>query len=58
MDPTHCLHRIEDALLDRDFEDADWACEDLNDWLNRGGYEPEWGSSAAGSAYFAGWRKR
>ena len=58
MDPTQCLHRIEDAVLDGDYEEADEACEDLYEWLERGGYEPTWVNSTAGARYYRQWQNR
>ena len=41
MDPTATLKRIFDELANQDWEEAFYACLDLQTWLNKGGVQPE-----------------
>lgn len=41
MDPDACLNRIFDAMGDKDWQEAADACEDLHEWLRKGGFEPK-----------------
>lgn len=60
MDPNACLERIAALLLRVESGevsagmDLDFACQDLYDWLSRGGYEPYWEHypTIAASYYF------
>ena len=57
MDPNECLKRIHeflDALKSGDCVDQ-W-CADLQTWLDKGGFEPEWHEYELGSAYFRCWK--
>ncbi len=40
MDPQACLTRLNDALVDLDYEEAASAAGDLADWMDRGGGMP------------------
>lgn len=55
MDPTACLRRIEHADTKREERDA---CEDLQNWLLSGGFQPQWSQYQGGSVAFVRWRKR
>lgn len=53
MDPDACLRRIADATDRRERSDA---CEDLFQWLKRGGFEPAWDNYPKGLRRYAAWR--
>lgn len=55
MDPQACLERINDAETVNEGVDA---CEDLQAWLDSGGFEPDWTEFPKGSAAFVRWRQR
>jgi hypothetical protein len=55
MDPNATLMEIESALIEGDKETAAERCDDLNDWLNRGGFEPSWNKHPQATTYY---RKR
>ena len=40
MDPQACFARITDAMAEGDYEEAFYACNDMIDWLAKGGFEP------------------
>lgn len=40
MDPDACVNRLLEALGDRSREEAEEAADDLNEWLEKGGFEP------------------
>lgn len=40
MDPKATLKRLEEAIRDKDFLEAQEALEDLADWVRRGGFLP------------------
>ena len=40
MDPQVCFVRILDAIADDDREEAFYACNDMIEWLNKGGFYP------------------
>ena len=40
MDPNACFARIFDLLAEGDNEEAFYACNDLINWLERGGFAP------------------
>jgi hypothetical protein len=40
MDPNACLERVEQAIRDRDFEEATLGLLDLAVWIDRGGFRP------------------
>lgn len=42
MDPNACLARMLDAIVSGDKDEAIDAASDLNEWLARGGFEPDW----------------
>lgn len=42
MDPNQILRDIRDAIIDGDDEEANYLLNELNDWVNRGGFEPNW----------------
>ena len=42
MDTNKTLAEIADHLIDGDEEAAFLACEDLVNWLELGGFEPDW----------------
>jgi len=55
MDPTETLRLIElTDIPDRGVE----ACENLQQWLRVGGFEPDWAKWRKGTAAFVRWRKR
>lgn len=57
MDPNTCLERIADLLRrsahDDDAGEAlDVACQDLYDWLARGGFAPDWTRFPSAAGYY------
>ena len=44
MDPNATLEVFTKAVLEEDAEEAREAYENLRSWLERGGFEPAWGS--------------
>ena len=40
MDPDACWNRITALLIDREWEDVTYACDNLIGWLEKGGYTP------------------
>ena len=44
MDPNACFESFLDAISDNDIDEAKNAREDLQTWLNHGGFEPNWDS--------------
>ena len=40
MDPNACIDRINLALADQNWDEVLEACEDLNGWLEGGGFSP------------------
>ncbi len=40
MDPNACIDRIRRALDGLDLDEAGYACDDLYDWLRKGGFPP------------------
>jgi hypothetical protein len=58
MDPDACLMRIAGLLCDSAHDDEagidlDWACQDLYDWLDRGGSVPNWEVFPVAASYYA-----
>jgi len=43
MDPNACYKRWWRALLEEDRDEAIDAWHDLKEWLDRGGFAPNWG---------------
>lgn len=41
MDPNACLDRMLDCLKDSEFDDLAFACGDMLEWLNKGGFPPK-----------------
>lgn len=55
MDPTATLRLIQETdVVTRGVE----ACENLQQWLRLGGFEPDWSKWPRGTAAFVRWRKR
>lgn len=52
MDPDACLKRFWRAVKDGDWEEAREARSDLQGWLNRGGFAPDWKKSGHTRADF------
>jgi len=60
MDPNVLLQRIGDYLRHpqalgegtEDGEALDWACQNLFDWLDRGGFAPDWGAEKLATSYY------
>ena len=40
MDPDACINRIRRALDGLDLDEVAYACEDLREWLGKGGFPP------------------
>lgn len=41
MDPNACLDLILSYLKDAEFDDLAFACGDMLEWLNKGGFPPK-----------------
>ena len=53
MDPNETLRMIDSFLTDRETgECVDEWCENLMEWLSRGGFEPEWEKYPLGASYY------
>jgi len=53
MDPNETLRQIDAFLADRRTGDeVDFLCQDLFDWLTRGGFEPTWVNHELGASYY------
>ena len=55
MDPTACLRRIHDTMWDDSEEgirERNDACADLRDWLDSGGFAPDWEAYDWAANYF------
>lgn len=52
MDPNVCLKRIADAIQDGEYEDADDFCDELYEWIDKQGFQPEWDSYPEAAAYY------
>jgi len=53
VDPNACLKKIDDFLHARKSGDeVDQWCRDLMDWLDKGGFEPDWDKYEWGTSYF------
>lgn len=57
MDPTACLERLQDAHLSDDKEETIAACQDLMDWINKGGANPDWERFPIGATFFRAWKR-
>ena len=44
MDPNECFRVILDLLYDGRIEEARERITDLKEWMDKGGFEPNWGS--------------
>ena len=40
MDPQACFARITSAMAEGDYEEAFYACNDMIEWLGKGGFLP------------------
>jgi len=54
MDPNETLKMIDEFLKARQVGDCvdEW-CRDLLEWLNKGGFEPDWDKYPSGTEYFS-----
>lgn len=52
MDPNACLERIANALRHPGDSEVDWACQDLYDWIAKGGFEPDWSKHESAASYY------
>lgn len=57
MDPNATLSRIADLLRQSAYDgdaglELDFACQDLFDWIARGGFEPEWDKHPSATGYY------
>lgn len=55
MDPNACLRLIEGARAKSTRACLD-ACQDLAEWLARGGFEPDWDAYPKGRQRFRHWQ--
>lgn len=53
MDPNATLREIHNALMNRETGDEidEW-CEALGDWVDNGGFEPDWKAYPLGTSYY------
>lgn len=57
MDPNACLERIARLLPQaaddlEAGEELDMACQELYDWLKRGGFDPDWSKHESATGYY------
>lgn len=53
MDPNECLKMIDEFLRARESGDeVDQWCRNLMEWLDKGGFEPDWDKYDLGTSYF------
>ena len=53
MDPNATLKQIHEFLADRrSGEEVDIMCQDLWDWIETGGFQPEWERYPTGTSYY------
>lgn len=52
MDPNQTLSDIEDTLLDHEMEMAKLHAKDLMEWLDGGGFQPDWNSHPMATLWF------
>ena len=53
MDPNELLRMIDEAINKREHgNEVDIWCQDLFDWLAKGGFDPEWNKYPLGTSYF------
>jgi hypothetical protein len=57
MDPNSLLDRIASLLRQSAYddlagEDLDYACQSLWEWLDKGGFEPDWSRHASAASYY------
>lgn len=41
MDPNECLSQIVDTFCEQDWREFKVICDDLNEWLTKGGFVPK-----------------
>ena len=53
MDPNATLKCIEEFIRDKceGYEVDDW-CQDLYEWIGKGGFEPRWANYELGTGYY------
>jgi len=56
MDPNATLKELETNLTNAAFANIKlvnfWLCEDLKNWLDKKGFEPDWDKYPAATAYY------
>jgi len=52
MDPNATLADIAYCIKNQEWDDAAHLCEQLHDWLESGGFEPDWSSEPKAYQYF------
>ncbi|MEE8503978.1 MAG: hypothetical protein V3T26_05965 [candidate division NC10 bacterium] len=53
MDPNETLRRIDEFLLaQEEGVEVDIWCQDLWDWIQKGGFEPNWEAYSLGTSYY------
>ena len=59
MDPKECLKCIDAEVTRHIAGDAtDERCRDLQDWLDKGGFAPQWDQYPLGAGYFQLWQAK
>ena len=53
MDPNELLRMIDEFITTRQTgDDVDYWCQDLYDWLDKQGFEPQWDKYPMGTSYY------
>ena len=52
MDPTITLREIQEHLADKNFYEAGYLAACLNEWLRKGGFQPEWNKYPVATEYY------
>jgi len=53
MDPNETLRMIDQFLTSRQTGDeVDEWCENLREWISKGGFEPDWSKRELGTSYY------
>lgn len=58
MDPNATLRLINEAVEDIDREEAEYLCDCLQWWIDRGGAEPDWSRFRIGHSFYMAYVQR
>ena len=53
MDPNATLRRLDEAMDEREMDEAGFIVKDLARWLASGGFEPEWWRYPRATAFYS-----